>query len=176
MNTKKVFTIVLLLFVISSVGFLMVQELRKSSSSPSAESDAVVNEQSHVADDNQSVFQEETSVQPLQVIAYYFHGNTRCVSCKKIEAWAFEAITNGFIDEIENDTLEWRVVNVDEPENEHFVQDYQLSTRSVVLVKVKQGREVEWQNLDKVWVMLNNKDSFIAYVKAHVKEYLGDNS
>lgn len=176
MSTKKVFTVALLLFVISSVGFLMVQEIRKAALRPSAEPGNVNDDQNLISMNSTIEMDDKSSTEPLEVIVYYFHGNTRCVSCKKIEAWAFEAITNGFSKAIEDGTLEWRVINVDEAENEHFVQDYQLSTRSVVLVKVDHGEEVAWQNLDKVWVMLNNKESFIAYVQAHVKEYLGGES
>ncbi|MFO7616170.1 MAG: hypothetical protein R6V75_02880, partial [Bacteroidales bacterium] len=43
-----------------------------------------------------------------------------------------------------------RVVNIDEPENRHFIQDFQLVTRSVVLAEYRDGEVVRYENLDQV--------------------------
>ena len=40
------------------------------------------------------------------VIAYYLHGNFRCITCRTIEAYAEEAITKGFADELASGRLE----------------------------------------------------------------------
>jgi hypothetical protein len=108
------------------------------------------------------------------VVAYYFHGNVRCKTCRTIEAYAEEAITQGFPDEMASGRLAWRVVNVDEPENQHFVEDLQLVTRSVVLVETKDGEAVRWQSLDKVWQLVRDKDAFVAYVRDATRQFLGE--
>ncbi len=113
------------------------------------------------------------STQAHKIVAYYFHGNVRCVSCKKIEAYTDEAIHGAFASELDGGSLEWRVVNIDEPENKHFIEDYQLYTKSVILSDMADGKEVRWKNLDKVWKLLGDKDEFIAYIDNEVKGYLG---
>ena len=113
------------------------------------------------------------TAQTHKIVAYYFHGNVRCVSCKKIEAYTGEAIQSGFAKDLDNGALEWRVVNIDEPENKHFIEDYQLYTKSVILSDMADGKEVRWKNLDKVWKLLGDKDEFIAYIDKEVKGYLG---
>ena len=115
---------------------------------------------------------EGTNAGP-RVIAYYFHITARCLTCRTIEAYAREAVERGFAGELKTGAIEWRPVNVQLPENRHFIQDYRLYTRSVVLVKVKDGREMEWRNLDKVWDLVWNKDAFVKYVQANVRAYLG---
>src|SRR5512139_2969587 len=68
---------------------------------------------------------------------YYFHGTTRCATCKTIEAYAHETVASAFAPDLKAGSLEWRTVNVDESANRHFVRDYQLYTRSVVIVDAK---------------------------------------
>jgi len=107
------------------------------------------------------------------VVAFYFHGNTRCATCKKIEAYADEAIHSGFVQALDTSALRWRVVNVDEPENRHFVEDFQLVTRSVVLAEYRDHKVVRWKHLDKVWQLVRDKDGFTSYVQSETREFLG---
>ena len=107
------------------------------------------------------------------VVAMYFHGNVRCATCKKIEAYADEAIAQGFVDELESGRLTWRVVNIDESANKHFIEDFQLVTRSVVLVEYQDGKVLRWENLDKVWQLVRSKDKFVSYVEGETREFLG---
>lgn len=107
------------------------------------------------------------------VVAFYFHGNVRCATCRKIEAYADEAVQQGFPQALENGALDWRVVNIDDAENRHFVQDFQLVTRSVVLVEYRDGTVIRWKNLDKVWQLVRSKDTFVEYVQGETREFLG---
>jgi hypothetical protein len=63
-----------------------------------------------------------------------FHSTSRCTTCRTIERYSKEAIDKYFVDELKNGILEFKPVNVDEPENRHYIQDYQLYTRSLVLI------------------------------------------
>jgi hypothetical protein len=107
------------------------------------------------------------------VVAMYFHGNARCATCRKIETYADEAISQGFVDELESGRLTWRVVNIDESANKHFIKDFQLVTRSVVLVEYRDGKVLRWENLDKVWQLVRSKDKFVSYVDGETREFLG---
>jgi len=105
-------------------------------------------------------------------VAYYFHTTYRCSSCKKIEAYSREAIESGFAEELKEGKLQWCVVNVDDRANRHFIQDYQLFSKSLILTKMKDGKQAEWKNLMKVWQLLGDKESFVRYVQAEVRSYL----
>ena len=107
------------------------------------------------------------------VVAFYFHGNTRCATCRKIEAYADDAIHQGFAEALDSSALRWRVVNVDQPDNRHFVEDFQLVTRSVVLAEYRDDKVVRWKNLDKVWQLVRDKDGFTSYVQGETREFLG---
>jgi len=108
-----------------------------------------------------------------KVVVYYFHGNTRCITCKKIESFARSAIESGFAAELKTGRIEFRSVNVEEPNNEHYVQDYQLVTRSVVLSRIRNDKQDTWKNLDQVWTLVRDPDVFNRYVVDETKQLLG---
>jgi len=112
------------------------------------------------------------SLLPHRVIAYYFHTTYRCASCRTIEANSREAIETAFADEIKDGRLVWKVVNVEVKGNEHFVKDYGLYTKSLVLVNEVRGKRAQWKNLEKVWQLLQDRDAFLRYVQDETRAYL----
>jgi len=107
-----------------------------------------------------------------KVIVYYLHSTARCSNCLKIEAYTAAEVTGPLGGLISDGRLEWKVLNIDQPENAHFVQDYQLFTKSVVVSEVKNGKEVRWKRLDKVWDYLGDQQAFMKYVGDEVKAYV----
>ena len=114
----------------------------------------------------------DTTAQPQRIIAYYFYTTKRCVSCRKIEAYSQEALETAFPEELKSGRLVWRPTNIDEESNAHFVQDYQLYTKSVVLVDEREGKQQGWKNLADVWKLLNDKQQFIAYIQKEARACL----
>ena len=107
-----------------------------------------------------------------KVIAYYFHGTFRCSTCHKLEQYSKEAIEANFKDALASGKLEFKVVNVEDRGNGHFNKDYQLYTKSLILSLVKDGKEIKWKNMDKIWEYVGNKQRFIDYVKSGVVDLL----
>jgi len=107
-----------------------------------------------------------------KIVAYYFHTNTRCSKCKKIEEYSIEAIRKGFKNELDNGKLEFHVINYQKPENRHYLKDYKLVNKSLILVHLVNGEQNEWTNLKLVWELTENKTAFINYVRKEVSGYL----
>ncbi len=162
MNTMIKILAISLLFILGGVAFGDI----KASETQSAEPDSAESK----IDSTKAETPPEIS---SKVIAYYFHGTRRCVSCRKIETYSREAIETGFAEALKSGELEWLVFNTDKAENKHFLDDYELYTRSLVLAKIEDGEEIEWKNLEKVWQLLGDKDGFIQYVQTEVKSFLG---
>ena len=106
------------------------------------------------------------------IVAFYFHGNKRCSTCRKLEAYSEEAIAGGFAPELDAGELEWRVVNTDDSANAHFVTDFELVTKSVVLVEYRDGKVVRWKNLKLVWQLVGDQDGFLKYVRDETRDFL----
>jgi hypothetical protein len=164
MNIKSITKAVLLVFVIAGMVALFVPDPQPG---PQAACASAGSANPQVTSGNPA----PPAVSP-KVVAYYFHTTFRCSSCKKIEAYSREAIESGFAKELKEGKLQWCVINVDERTNRHFIQDYQLFSKSLVLVKMKDGKQAEWKNLMKVWQLLGNKEDFLRYVQGEVRSYL----
>jgi len=114
------------------------------------------------------------SGQQAKVIVYYFHGSFRCVTCTNMEKFAREAIETNFEDALASGKLEFKEINIEKRGNEHFVNDYKLYTKSLILSLVKDGKEIRSKNLDKIWELARNKKKFIEYVTAEVNALMKD--
>jgi hypothetical protein len=118
---------------------------------------------------------EKTTAQPAhvrKVVATYFHGNVRCVTCRKVEAYAQEAVQDAFEQQIAAGTVEFRAVNVEEDANRHFIQDYQLVSKTLVVTEEVDGAVARWAKLDDVWTLVNDRTAFFRYVQGGVRNYV----
>jgi hypothetical protein len=111
--------------------------------------------------------------QQRKVVATYFYGSVRCTTCRKVESYAREAIEEGFGPQIADGIVEFRTVNVEEPQNRHYIQDYQLVTRSVVVAEEVDGAVARWVRLDQVWALVRHRPLYLNYVQDAVNGYMG---
>ena len=107
-----------------------------------------------------------------KVTVFYFHGNVRCYTCTLNEYLTIEAVEEAFGDEIRNGLVELKVINVEEEENDHFIEDYQLYTKSVIVSELIHGKQERWKNLQRVWELIHNDAAFKEYIQKEVREYL----
>lgn len=109
---------------------------------------------------------------PAKVTAYYFHGSFRCSTCSAMEKYSKEAIETNFGDALKSGSLEFKEVNVEDRGNEHYIKDYKLYTKALILSMVRGGKEIKHKNLDKIWEYARSEKKFTEYVTAEIKEFL----
>lgn len=114
----------------------------------------------------------ERSQPERKVVAYYFYSNFRCPSCLTIEKLIENTLRSEFAGELFAGLLQWNPVNIQEEGNGHFVDDFRLYSKAVVLVSEEGGRAVKWKNLEKIWVFLGREDEFERYIKQEVARFL----
>lgn len=166
MNTRKFITPLLTGFVLLSFGwvaFRSAQAARNWRPPSAVEASAAV---------DRPASSTHSAGQDSKVIAYYFHVNVRCTTCRMIEAYSKEVIQDRFAKEIAAGRIEWRLVNVQSPENRHFIQDYQLFTKSLVLVLIKDGQQREYKVLNDTWELVGDKAAMQLYVEKEVRGFL----
>jgi len=191
LDIRKLIKSLLFIFVVLSLGVLIYKEFSPKSESNTVDVAATRADKTTVSVEpvpapksqplkepatkqKQEAPSPHTAVksQNSKLITYYFHGTFRCTTCRTIEQYSHDAIQTYFAKELGNGRLEFRPVNVEEPENKHFIQDYQLVTRSLVLSLVSDGKETKWKNLPDVWKLVRDKDKFFQYVKDEVEKFL----
>jgi len=160
---KMALRLALLLVVAGSVGYLFAKEYGRGGwEAPPAVPAPVV----------AAAKTEAPPLRPNRVAAYYFHGHYRCAACNRIEEFTQDAIRNGFPVELKDGSLSFESVNVEEPQNRHFIRDYDLVSKSVVLSLKAGDDEVRFRNLQNVWRLLGSKEKFEAYVKDETRAML----
>lgn len=107
-----------------------------------------------------------------KVIVYYFHGDFRCHTCTEIERLTKKAVNLGFAGKLKDSTVEIKVINFDRQENSHYMQDYKLDIKSVIISEFNGSKVVRWKNLPKIWDYYNDEKVFIKYIQDEVKGYL----
>jgi hypothetical protein len=105
------------------------------------------------------------------LVVYYLHGDYRCATCEKLEAYTSESLQQFFADEIRSGAVDFRSVNFDEPENDHLRHKYDLHSQSVVLSMEAGGAESRWKNLDRIWKLVRDKEAFLAYIRDEVRSF-----
>ncbi len=120
---------------------------------------------------DQENIKQATKAKP-QFVAYYFFGNQRCRTCRTIEQLAQEAIEQNFKDQMAAGQLQWMAVNVEKPENKHFIKDFQLYTKSVVIAEYKEDKPVRWVILDKVWQLYGDKEKYFDYLSSETRSFM----
>jgi hypothetical protein len=164
MKPRKIVTVVLLIFVVASLAFLLFKGTgTKTESAGQTETETGPETDKATAESGEH-----------RVIAYYFHTAARCPTCIRIESYTKATIETLFADRIEAGTLSFLSVNLEEPGNEHYIGDYHLTTKSVVLSEYRGGEQVRWKNLDRVWEFAGDRDRFVKYIESETRGFLGE--
>jgi hypothetical protein len=107
------------------------------------------------------------------VVVTYFTTDVRCDSCRTIEKLSRQAIEEGFPNEVASGAVLFRVLNTDRTENQHFVEDYEIANKTVIISHQQNGKETQWLNRQDVWLLLDEPTEFLAYVREPVRRFLG---
>jgi len=112
----------------------------------------------------------KNSADTLEV--YYFHRTQRCYSCNTVSQYAKETIEQKFSEEIANNIIDFREINVDLPENKEVAIKFQASGSSLFINDIKNGQDNISQDAN-VWRLLNNKSQFKNYLENKINSLLG---
>lgn len=166
MTVKDAATNSLLMFVAATCVVLIVKALPQTQSSPRAGATTSVTAGGG----------EGTPTPAMQdgVTVYYLHGNTRCPTCRTIEAYAKEAVELECAEDLKAGRIQWQVVNYESPGNEHYATDYKVAAPNVVLVRFKGGKQLAWKSLPEVWEHTDDKSAFLNFVQTSLRDFLED--
>lgn len=158
MHIKRILSIVLILFAVGSVAYMFVNEANRE------DAEAPVRE-------NRPDYITVEDVEP-EVIAYFFYGDKDCTTCDTLETYAYEALVDAYRPELESGTLAWRALNMDAPANAHFIEEFGLYAKTLVLVEMKDGERGRHENLGRIWELVSDKDAFFEFVQSKTQEFL----
>ncbi len=159
LNLKNLTGILLLLFVFASIAYMAVKPSTTTGSAAS------------VGTASASLPKIE-GVEP-EIAVYFFYNDIRCDVCLRLEAYAVEALKIHFMDELESGAIQWRMLSMDNPENEHYLTEYELYSKSIVLVRFENGEEVRAKNLEDIWDLVYDRPDYVEYIRMEINDFLG---
>lgn len=106
------------------------------------------------------------------IVVTYFTSNARCKTCLKIEKLTHETIEKNFTKELASKAIVFQTINFDKPENKHYIKDYGLAFKTVVVSAHTNGKEVQWDKYDKVWSLVDTPEKFSAYLDDGIRQHL----
>lgn len=168
MSLKTLVRSALLLFVVACLSVFTIRKFTESDSSAARQRlQQTTNSPSFSASDSVPILPQ------TKAVAYYFHGHRRCPACRRVEAIAQEAVHVGFPDSLQKNVIVWRSVDIEDPANRHYATDYQVYWNALVLVKFRDGKQVEFKALEQVWQIQQDDRALRDYVEKEVRAYLG---
>lgn len=149
---KRILTTLLLLFAAASLLFVLASD-------------------GPVSSDTQNPVANVPVAAP-ELVVYYMDMGKDCTTCLNLESYTRETLDTYFASELASGRIQWRTVDLDEPANEHFIDEFGLYTKSVVLVRFENGAQTRFDSLSRIWELVYDKDAYVAYVRDEVKGFL----
>jgi len=107
-----------------------------------------------------------------QIIVYYFHRKFRCPSCLIVESTLHETLDNYFSEDFTKGNLAVCVVNIDEAQNKHYIEDFQILFNSVIVVDRRGGAAHRYKNIEKVWDIYDDRDATTQLFRDEIGPFL----
>ncbi len=109
---------------------------------------------------------EAVAAEKAEITIYYFHGERRCPTCKKVEANAKAALDKYYSKEVKAGKIVFKSVNFEE--NETLAKKYGADSSMLILVKNKDGKEETVDLTTFAFMNAGDKDKYIEKVKKEV--------
>lgn len=149
---KRILTPLLLLFAAASLLFVLVSDGPVSSDTQSTEAKAPIAE--------------------TELVVYYMDMGKDCTTCLNLESYTREALDTHYAADLASGRIQWRTADLDDPANAHYVDEFGLYTKSVVLVRFENGKQTRFDSLSRIWELVYDKDAYVAYIRDEVKGFL----
>lgn len=109
------------------------------------------------------------------IFVTYFTTDVRCHTCRVIEDLTRRAVEERPAEGADSDQVIFRVVNIDRPQNRHYVDRYSLVSKSVIISRMDSGIETAWEEMDDIWLHHGDEAAFLIYIRNTVQALLDSN-
>ena len=186
---NRAITVILAIFVVSSIAYAFIKEMRASDSNPAdgassdstglstSERDLTGGQDGPDAENFGEITVPLTlasdNLQPNRIQVFYFHRRIRCTGCINVEEASFEAVSVDHKADVDSGILEWRSIDFDEEENKPYVSEYGLYSQELIFIEMRDGIGVRNGKIPEVWEHWTSKAEIRAIVNAKIDEWLG---
>ncbi len=109
---------------------------------------------------------------PEKLVVYYLHTNYRCATCSKFESLTKDVLERDFKGVVDKGKVEFKMINIEDESNKHYVDEYKIVTKTLILSLEEKELELQWKNLDKIWTLVDDDEKFKNYVREEINIFL----
>jgi hypothetical protein len=149
---RRVLTGLLLAFVVFSLVWMVVKEVRGGGASSPTGGGA-------------------NGKRSPETVVYYFHATARCRTCNLIEKLTRRTLNARFAADLAAGRIEMRTLNREKPEGQKLAASLELASNAVVLFDGRAGRPGRWKNLKQIWTKVRDDAAFKSYVAAEIEAF-----
>ena len=107
-----------------------------------------------------------------QVIVYYFHRKFRCQSCEVLESTLQSTMQVTYADHFGTGRLAMCVVNLDDPNNRQYLEQFEIFSNSVVIVEKRGGNILRFKTVESIWDVSEDGEAISHLLQAEVEGFL----
>ncbi len=107
-----------------------------------------------------------------RVDVIYFHATIRCHSCLTIEEYINISMNNLFSKQLKEGIISNSSFDFLQPENEHYQNDYNFESQTLIISLKKECKELKWKKLDRIRDYFSDILKFQNYIKQEVNNFL----
>ncbi len=104
------------------------------------------------------------------LVVYYFHGNTRCPTCRAVESQTHGVLKSDFAAGLAAGTVIWKALNYEEPAGAGLGRQFDVISFAVVLAKMQGDEITQWKRLDRAGALVGDQARFAAYVRDEIQQ------
>jgi phosphoketolase len=116
----------------------------------------------------------ENQVNKNTIEVFDFHTTNRCVTCKAIEANTKYTLETYFAKELKSGKITFKVINIDEKENEKLAEKFQASGTSLFLNVISSKKEKQIDLTNFAFTYGKKQDEFSEKLKVTIEKELAD--
>ncbi|HKJ06967.1 MAG TPA: nitrophenyl compound nitroreductase subunit ArsF family protein [Flavobacteriaceae bacterium] len=120
--------------------------------------------------DKNRITTSDKSISKIEVVD--FHSTHRCMTCNAIEANTKYTLETYFAPELKEEKITFKVINVDEKENEKIAEKFEAAGTALFLNVIKNGKETQIDLTDFAFMYGNDKEAFSKELKAKIETEL----
>lgn len=109
---------------------------------------------------------------PEKLVIYYFHTNYRCKTCNKFESLTKDVLEQDFKGFGDKGKIEFKLINIENEPNKHYIDEYKIVTKTLIMSLEEKKLELQWKNLNKIWELIRDDDKFKNYIRQEIKMFL----
>ncbi len=107
-----------------------------------------------------------------QVVVYYFHRKFRCQACEVLESTLQNTMQIIYADHFGAGRLAMCIINVDDPGNRHYLEQFEILSNSIVIVEKKSGVVSRYKNLESIWDVSQDREAITQMLRTEMAGFL----